>query len=85
MRRSVDVCPMTSLTESTVAVAALTWLTQLVFGELPVDSRTHERPSGRESGIFRLLTARVRTGLVAAAMAATVPMITFAQTTEACH
>ena len=82
MRRSVDVCPMTSLTESTVAVAALTWLTQLVFGELPVDSRTHERPSGRESGIFRLLTARVRTGLVAAAMAATVPMITFAQTTE---
>ena len=82
MRRSVDVCPMTSLTESTVAVAALTWLTQLVFGELPVDSRTHERPSGRESGIFRLLTARVRTGLVAAAVAATAPMIAFAETTE---
>ena len=32
--------------------------------------------------MIRLLTARVRTGLVAAAMAATVPMITFAQTTE---
>ncbi len=32
--------------------------------------------------MIRLLTARVRTELVAAAMVATVPMITFAQTTE---
>ena len=32
--------------------------------------------------MIRLLTARVRTGLAAAAMVATVPMITFAQTTE---
>ena len=82
MRQSVDVGPMTSLTESTVEVAALSWLTQLVFGELPVDSRTHERVSGRGSGIFQLLTAGVRTGLVTAAMAATVPMITLAQTSE---
>ena len=82
MRRSVNVGPMISVTESTVEVAALTWLTKLLYGELPVDSRTHERPSGRGSGIFRLLTARVRTGLVAAAVAATAPMITFAQTTE---
>ncbi len=34
------------------------------------------------NGMIRLLTAGVRTGLVAAAVAATVPMITFAQTTE---
>ena len=32
--------------------------------------------------MIRLLSARVRTGLVAAAMAATVPMITFAQTAD---
>ena len=34
------------------------------------------------NGMIRLLTAGVRTGLVAAVMVATVPMITFAQTTE---
>ncbi len=34
------------------------------------------------NGMIRLLTAGVRTGLVAAVMAAAVPMITFAQTTE---
>ena len=41
-----------------------------------------ERLAGRENTMIRLLTARVRTGLVVAAMVATVPMITFAQTTE---
>ena len=44
--------------------------------------RAHEQPTGRESGMIRLLKARVRTGLFFVAMAATVPMITSAQTTE---
>ena len=81
MRRSLG-RGLNSCIESTVEAAALSWLTQLVFGELPVDSRTHERASGRWSEMIRLLTARVRMGLVAAAMVATVPMITFAQTTD---
>ena len=39
-------------------------------------------PWNGESGMIRLLTAGVRAALVAAAMAAAVPMIAFAQTTE---
>ena len=43
---------------------------------------THEQPTEREIGMIRLLTSGIRTVLVAAAMAAAVPMIAFAQTAE---
>ena len=53
---------------------------KLVSGKYASRYGAHQQSTKRESGMIRLFTAGVRTGLVAAMVAAAIPMMTFAQT-----